>query len=262
MNEGLLKLIEHIVTNDNWPVLALVAFLVLVFNLKSIQEFLEKQGTRKENFIKEAIELKSVSDSARKLLEEELDYLIVKKATGISADKYMREAILQILEKSKGDLQIFHFARAREHIRMKDKKLVIELGSIDWIQHKYHWFGAIFMALLAFIAFAAPIAAKAITAYQFATSYLLGFAAFAFSMFIVSQTIPYAIAKRIAAKLVKYQEPPLASEQIPTVIAPLCASAENLANAYDDNEPEYTLMDIRQHKQPEAKHEVKSRLAS
>jgi hypothetical protein len=110
---ALVRMLVEYAQNGNWLVVAFIASYVLFLNLKSIQEFFDKQNAKRGDFLKNSVELKSLSDTTRKVLEEELEYLIFKKITKISADKYMREAIFQVIEKSEGDLQMSSITRTR-----------------------------------------------------------------------------------------------------------------------------------------------------
>jgi uncharacterized membrane protein YcaP (DUF421 family) len=89
---------------------------------------------------------------------------------------------------------------------MKDKKLVFELGLIDWVQHKIFLFAAGYMVLLAFISFAGPIGSAEISVNQFVMLYALGAIFLTFAIFLTLQATPYAMAKRISQKVAKFQE--------------------------------------------------------
>lgn len=192
--------------NGDFLVAGLVLFFIILFNINNISDFLVRREERKWKYIKETIGLDSISDNVKKLLEEELNKIVFRKITGISASKNMRETILKLISLPDGELQDSHFTKARQHLHMHNNKLEVKLEIIDWFHHKFSWFSAIYVALWVFIAFAIPFTVHTMTATQLILNLLIGFALLGFFMFLVSQTVPYSVAKKIKPLLEKYQQ--------------------------------------------------------
>lgn len=198
--EPLLKALE----TGNWGIVFVVVAIALIFNLRPVLDFLERREGRREEFVKDAIKIEAVAGAARSFLEEELNYLLFKKVTGIAANRALRDKIKDIVDRSAGEIQTFQLAKAKSHIKMKDGKLRVETTGIDKAEWFFNWTLAIAMAFSALVFFMLPSAIKGITLQQLGTLMGLGFLLFLFALFLVSQTIPYSVARKlqpIVAKL-------------------------------------------------------------
>lgn len=205
MNELINAAIEKAQAGD-FLVAGFILFFIIIFNMNNISDFLVRREERKWKYIKETIELDAISGNVKKLLEEELNKIAFRKITGISASKNMRETILILISLPDGELQDNHFTKARQYLHMHNNKLEVKLEAIDWFHHKFSWFSAIYVALWVFIAFALPFAVHTMTTTQLVLDLLIGFALLGFFMFLVSQTVPYSVAKKIKPLLEKYQQ--------------------------------------------------------
>ncbi|WP_116324238.1 hypothetical protein [Cupriavidus taiwanensis] len=195
------KLIEMLlksIQDGQWSVGAVVVIVAVVVNLRGILEYFERRGSRRENYVKEALKIELIKDSTRAFLEEELNYLVFRKITGISADRALREKIGALVDRSRGDLQPFQFARARKFIKLKDGKLTVSISTMDHIEKYFNWSAAILVAIFGVGNFILPVAVAKGAAFQYAfTSLVFGVLMVLFSVFLLSQTIPVAVAARI-----------------------------------------------------------------
>lgn len=183
--------------NGNWGIVFVVVAIALIVNLRPILEFLERRESRREEFVKEAIKIDAVAGSVRSFLEEELNYLLFKKVTGIPANRALREKIKDVVDRSAGEIQTFQLARAKKHMKMKDGKLEVSIDTSDKVEWFFNWFAAIAMALFALGFFMLPSAIKGVTLQQLVTLMGLGFLFFLFALFLVSQTIPLSVARKL-----------------------------------------------------------------
>ena len=197
MIEKLLDPLLKALENGNWGVVFIVAAIALVFNLRPILEFLERREGRREEFVKDAIKIEAVAGAVRAFLEEELNYLMFKKVTGIAANKALRDKLKDIVDRSAGEIQTFQLAQAKSHIRMKQGKLLVEISTANKIEWIFNWSLAVAMAIFALIFFMLPSAIKGITLLQLGSLMGLGFVFFLFALFLVSQTISYTVAKKL-----------------------------------------------------------------
>jgi hypothetical protein len=130
-------------------------------------------------------------------LEEELSRIIFEKVTGITADRFLREKIKDLVDRSNGDLQLFQFTRARKHLKMKEGKLDIVITRVDRAEHVFNIVAAMIMAIFGLFYFMLPAATKVITIYQVIIIMGIGVLMFLFAIFLFLQTIPISTAKRI-----------------------------------------------------------------
>lgn len=143
--EPLLKLLE----SNNWTGFFIVIAIALVFNLRAVSEYLDTRANRRQKFIEDALKLEKLSDTSKQFLEEELNYYVFKRVTGISADAVLREKLRDVIHRSGGDLQIRQLARVSQFLRMRDGKLTITVnqGEIVW-----SWLNQFLAACVALVA--------------------------------------------------------------------------------------------------------------
>lgn len=195
--------------SGNWGIVFVVVAIALIVNLRPILEFVERRESRREEFVKEAIKIEAVAGAVRSFLEEELNYLLFKKVTGIPANRALRDKLKDIVDRSGGEIQTFQLARAKKHLRMKDGKLKINIDTSDKVEWLFNWAAAIAMALFALAFFMLPTAAiKGVTLQQLVTLMGLGFLFFIFSLFLVSQTISLSVARKLEPIITRLEAMP------------------------------------------------------
>jgi len=197
MSSFLDPLLEALKT-DNWSVFFIIIAIAVILNLRSLSEFLEYRATRHQRFVQDALKLEALNETSRKFLEEELNYFIFKRVTGISADAVLREKLQDVILRSRGELQIRQFSRAREFIRMKDGKLQIVFTAFDVV---YAFANLIFGALVALIGLSLlmlPGLLQQTNLTLILTSAAAGVVVFPFSLFMVAQAFPTLVARQLA----------------------------------------------------------------
>ncbi|MFO6420537.1 hypothetical protein ACLBKS_10070 [Hylemonella sp. W303a] len=179
----------------NWGIVFLVVAVALIFNLRAILDFFEHRRQRREEFVKEALKIDALTDASRSIFEEELNYLLFKKITGISANRALREKLKDIVDRSAGEVQLSHLCRVKNLLRMKSGKLSVVVSRSARFEWGLNWLLAIAMALFALTFFMLPSALKGVTLQQLGSLMTLGMLFFVFALFLVSQTVPVSTAK-------------------------------------------------------------------
>lgn len=199
----------NLLNSNNWAGFFIVLAIALVVNLRAVSEYLDTRANRRQKFIEDALKLEKLSDTSKQFLEEELNYYVFKRVTGISADAVLREKLRDVIHRSGGDLQIRQLARVSQFLRMRDGKLTIAVsqGEIAWSW--LNQFLAACVALVALSLFMAPGLVKGLAFTQVILSVAFGVFCFAFSMFLVLEAQPGLIAKRISPTLKQLESPPV-----------------------------------------------------
>ncbi|KAL0630452.1 hypothetical protein Q9L58_010701, partial [Maublancomyces gigas] len=205
MIDKLLEPLFKALESGNWGIVFVVVAIALVFNLRPIFEFFERREGRREDFVKEALKIEGVASVVRSLLEEELNYLLFKKVTGIAANQPLRDKLKDIVDRSAGEIQTSQLARAKSHIKMQGGKLHVTTSAFDKAEWLFNWAFAIAMAVFAVAFFMLPSAIKGITFQQLGSLMGLGVLFFLFALFLVSQTIPYSTARRLQPLIAKLE---------------------------------------------------------
>jgi hypothetical protein len=225
--EKILEVLLKSIQDGQWSVGAVVVIIAVVVNLRGILDYVERRGSKRENYVKDALKNEVVRDTTRTFLEEELNYLVFRKITGISADRALREKIGMLVDRSGGDLQPFQFARARKFIKLKDGKLTVGVSTFDHIEKYFNRAAAIFVAIFGVGSFILPVAVSKGAPLQYAfTSLAFGMLMVLFALFLLSQTIPIAVAGRIKP-IVDKLEASICSRGVSAPIAPEEAQCDN-----------------------------------
>lgn len=98
---------------------------------------------RKLRRLRAALAEPSLSPCARELLEEELNFLLVRDCMGLSADRVNRQKICELIRQSNGELKIGLVARASPHLSAYSGRLCTEVSTADrhatWLQNTLGW---------------------------------------------------------------------------------------------------------------------------
>ncbi len=75
-----------------------------------------------------------IDDLMYGLLKDELNKIVFKRVSKITADRCLREKILDVIDKSNGELQLFQFKVAIKYVKLRKEKLevVINIGDKCW----------------------------------------------------------------------------------------------------------------------------------
>lgn len=207
MIERLLDPLLKALESGSWGVVFLLVAVAVIVNLRPILEFLERRESRREEFVKAALQVDAVAGAARAFLEEELNYLLFKRVTGIAADRHLREKLKDIVDRSAGELQTYQLAKAKSHLQMKNGKLLVVFRTSDRVEWVFNWTSAVVMAFFAIVLLMLPSTIKGVTLQQLLTLMTLGVVFFLFALFLVSQTISYSVAKKIAPVIAALESP-------------------------------------------------------
>jgi hypothetical protein len=201
----IIEFLQKNIANENWLGIFVVLFSVFFWKAKNIVEFMMGLKSLREKSLLNALKLKEVTGATRLFLEEEINAIIFKKVSGVWAEKTLREKILDIHDRAKGELSLFQFQKARKHLRIRNEKIVITISTFDKAEYILNWSVALIMAVLAFFSFAVIFVAQKILLLQAATLIGTGFLFFVVSLFLIFQTIPYSVAKHIKLMIEELQ---------------------------------------------------------
>ena len=199
-------LLEALKTN-NWSAFFIVIAIAVLLNLRPLSEFIEDRATRHQRFVQEALKLEALNQTSRAFLEEELNYFVFRRITGISADAVLRDKLRDVISRSGGELQIRQLSRAREFIRIKDGKLQLVVTTFDIGYSIVNLAFGAGVALIGLALFMLPGLVSQTSINQILTSTAVGVVAFAFSLFMIAQAFPTIVAKRLAPVLDRLEAP-------------------------------------------------------
>ena len=147
--------------------LILAAFLVVLFKVKDIASIHDYLTNRKNKAITEAINSGLITDKSAGYLKESVENNLYKSFEGVNWDKPFREKLLNLREKSIGQLTFNKIKRAVIFIEPKENSLVVKINCLERIFLRVSSIMGILMLLMAisiFVLFLLGLESEIITA--------------------------------------------------------------------------------------------------
>ncbi len=135
MNEQVLTIILEAIKNGKWELVITTILIVLIYRLPTIVNSYESNASKREKYAKEAIKIESLSKTVHGFLEEEINYLVFKRLTGIKAHAELRSKIKEITQRANNQLTIDLLSRAWRYVKYNEenKKLSVRITISDKI---------------------------------------------------------------------------------------------------------------------------------
>ncbi|MDB0526618.1 hypothetical protein LBW56_07915 [Ralstonia solanacearum] len=189
--------------------LAFAALLLGGFKLNSILSLAQRISGRRRRFLVDALKQDGLDAATRAFLLEELNALLVQRATGIVGNQVYRSTVLALIARSSGELRAGQFARAGRFLQLRDgSRIDVVIRRSDTFEYWATILYGLFLLVLALGLFSLPKLAPPIgNPIAVAGLIALGVATLAFGCFMFAQTMPYTVAKRIAPVLQRLQSP-------------------------------------------------------
>src|SRR5476649_115683 len=107
-------------------------------------------------YVEKMLKIPELDASTKEALAEQLNYVIYRKLRRIPADKFIRERVNFLVEQSNGEIQYFQISRAWKYVKLRDKKLIVEITYGDKIVNIFERiFGVIFLIMACWSLFVA-----------------------------------------------------------------------------------------------------------
>lgn len=113
--------------------LILAAFLVVLFKVKDIANIHDYLTSRKNKAIIEAINSGLITNKSADYLKESVENNLYKNFEGVNWDKSFREKLLDLRDKSNGQLTFNKIKRAVIFIESKNDSLVVKINCLEKI---------------------------------------------------------------------------------------------------------------------------------
>lgn len=126
----------------------LIGITVSIFlNYRKILESFDQIQKRRLERIKEALSSDYTSGLTRERLKEDLETEYYRLATGVFAEKPLREEMINTHKSMEKEVGFYHFLRARDYISLENGMFSIKIKRIDNAAYYYN----IFTSLLLFL---------------------------------------------------------------------------------------------------------------
>lgn len=183
----------------------LLASIALVFaillNLEKILYIINIHKKKRMIFLNEAMADESLSDNLKAHFKDEIQSEYFYQVHKMKVDKFKRELLLETHNKLKGEITLKQFQRANNQLIIKDEKLVVDISKFEGFSFYYNMVMGILMAIFGFALLSVPVNLNDPTIYKILSWFLVCVFFISFGFFMVYQTFPVIIAKRIRKAL-------------------------------------------------------------
>jgi hypothetical protein len=146
------KLIKSI-EEGNILVTGIIIFVALIFNYKSIIEFLDSRKKVKISKLEEALKNENIKGLDRELLESELIKEQFKSTIGLDVEKEFREAIISTHKNTKGEVRFVHFQRGLPFLEYENNILKVTISKIEHVGFYINIVSSILLVFIGFVLF-------------------------------------------------------------------------------------------------------------
>ncbi len=190
--------------NGNWLVAAVLIGLAAAFKLKAIFEFLDERSSRQERYLRSLLSDGTLGVHARELVSEHLESLAMKKAIGISGNRFTWERIQAVVATARGELTTRDLSHVRQHLRTGADSIQIEINGFHRFERAFNLGLALLFAvagvlMMVLLLFEPMMKHTAILLYGTGLSFV------ALGAVVLAQTAPLAAADRLRPILAQLQ---------------------------------------------------------
>ena len=205
--DNLLIMLANLIQGQQYTTLIAIVFLAATINHKKIFESYDFFRKRKLEHLKDACASEHVKGLTKERLQEDIETEYYRLATGIFAEKCLREAMISAHKDISGDIGYIHFLRGKEFIGLERGKLIITINKFDKAIYIFNLCAGLLMAFFGFILLLSPSLTGEKELGKVITDLILGFIFLGGFLFFAFQFRPYYSANLIKKELAKTRNP-------------------------------------------------------
>lgn len=194
------KILDYLVNsleNGNIPLAVVVVLVALLFKAKVIYEFFETFMSSEEKLIFEDIKNENVTSDIKEFIIERINTFAFQRATGIFAENPLRSHIIDLHKQRISEISLHDIKLAMPHIKLKNNKLIIELGVMQCIDFYLTRVVAIYTFLYALALMLLPVLANFKPITISIGVYVFAFFLCFLSGIIFRSSLPYWYARKL-----------------------------------------------------------------
>ncbi len=135
MSLSLETLLKYVLEGNPF-MLIVIGGTLLLFYSRSLTEFFEYLGTRKQKHLTTALESGKTEDIVNAAMQEQLNRILYKKTTGIFANQKLRKNLHRVVSDPTCNIEIDDLSKVKSFLQVKDNRLEI---NINWTHKFEYW---------------------------------------------------------------------------------------------------------------------------
>jgi hypothetical protein len=166
MPTNLLEQFFNAIKTDNPYAIAAVVLVSLVLSFRSVLSFIETRQARRNELLENGLKHQYLDETVRLAIEENRNSFYFAMATGIKANKQLRTKIIDINERSNGEISPFQLAKVKNLLKLQNGKLCVSITGSDWFAASINLLCACLLTSFASLLLIAAIVPSAMTTAQ------------------------------------------------------------------------------------------------
>lgn len=192
--------------NGEWFIVLAISVGVIIYNVPQIFDFFDRQRNKRWNDINKDLKHNAITEDTRAILEDELNSISIKRATGIDANKVFIKKASEIISKSGGSIDIHQIRLAREYMTINEGEIVVDISGRHYLMLISYKILSILSILFSLPLFFLPTFIVNLSIYQYFIVFMVGIIFLLLAFFLAKQAIPYFIAQKIDLVLKQVQK--------------------------------------------------------
>mgnify|MGYP001165984246 CR=1 FL=1 len=202
--EKILELVASGIKERDIFTVLIIFVVALVFNAGNILRYFENRRASRIQLLTESLQSPFVTGRSKEFLGRFIEQEYFTLATGIYLEKEVREALIDLHAKAKGELKFKHFKRAVPFISYQGGELYVKIDVFSWVGALYNLIVSVGSALLGLLLWVIPAFSK-LSASNILSMYLTGTFLFGFGLIMFLQFLPVISAKYLKNLILKLE---------------------------------------------------------
>lgn len=203
--DKILEILTSEFSKGNWNVIILVITIVMIFKFTELENFLDRRLGGKVKSLRDYLSVPELDVTNKEFLIEEINRHIFWKISKISADRKYRDIIKKIVSDSDGTISYHSISKISKYLEMKDGKILIKFNNWAKFDNLFNYFMFSLMSFFFILILSIPLSSPELNFQQASSIVVVEFLILSFAIFLLFQTIPMRIAKKIMVKLEQIQ---------------------------------------------------------
>lgn len=190
------KFLESI-KNGNYSIALIIVMIFLIIKLRDIYKFYQEIKQQKIQRLKDLQNINDLDEKIKSSIKDSINNEVFYILTGINAEKYRRNKIIEICENSQGMLSYKDLKMSQKFLNLENNNLLIKITIWDKIEKWFNISISFILIIIASYFISIPSLIKEPTLLQIAISLLFGIFTYLFAGFTIAQTFPIRKAENI-----------------------------------------------------------------
>jgi len=200
-----LDIITSEILKGNWIVVISAIVIIIFFKFTEFEKFFDRRFGGKIKSLTDSMLIPELDVTNKEFLTEKINRHIFFEVAKISADAKYRGVIKKIVSNSDGKIGYYSISKIAKYLEMKDGKILVKFNKFYKFDNVFNYFMFSVMSFFFILILSIPLSTTGWNFQQAASIVVVEFLILSFAIFLLFQTIPMRIAKKVMVELERIQ---------------------------------------------------------